>query len=71
MMLRFSCAVLGNLYIISMSLLYFQPFSQSIFCASRFFWGPRALTVVSARGPFVPESPGVLLPGDSAQGLAN
>ena len=28
---------LGNLYIISMSLLYFQLSSQSIFCASRFF----------------------------------
>ena len=30
-------AVLGNLYIISMSFLYFQFSPQSIFCASRFF----------------------------------
>ena len=37
----FSCsrAALGKLYIISLSLLYFQHSPQSIFCASRFFWG--------------------------------
>ena len=36
------------------------------------FFELRALTAVSARGlPGVPESLGVLLPGDSAQGLAN
>ena len=34
--------------------------------SAQIFWGPRALTVVSARGPGVPESPGVSLPGDSA-----
>ena len=35
----FSClwVALGNLYIVSTSLLYFQHFPQSKFCASRFF----------------------------------
>ena len=49
---------LGNLCIISMSLLYFQHFLRE-----SIFWSPRVLTPVSARGlGGVLESPGVLTP---------
>ena len=50
---------LGNLYIISTSLLYLLACSASEFLRELIFWNPRALTVVSARGPVVPESLGV------------
>ena len=45
----------------------FSRLSRRLRAGVLFFLGPRALTVVSARGPGVPESPGVSLPGDSAQ----
>ena len=53
----FSCSrvALGNLCIIFHEPPVFSSFSMF----ELIFWGPRALTVVSARGPVVPESPGV------------
>ena len=37
----------------------FSAFSAVEILRWSIFWGPRALTTVSARGPVVPESPGV------------
>ena len=55
----FSCSrvALGNLYIIFHEPPVFSAFFQIL--RELIFWGPRALTVVSARGPGMPESPGV------------
>ena len=57
----FSCSrvALGNLYIIFFAPPIFSAFSTFKILRELIFWGPRALTVVSARGPGVPESPGV------------
>ena len=61
-----SRAALGNLYIISTSLLYFQHFPQSKFCASRFFWGPSSTHSCECSRAGGAGVVGSLLPGDSA-----